>query len=67
ALDRKFLASDEFSRVQAGLLSLAPSAGFEHGLSMHQTKEEFTAVLKKISQFVPGAHDRLAKASPLVA
>nr|GEU69773.1 hypothetical protein [Tanacetum cinerariifolium] len=29
------------------------SAGFEHGLSMHQTKEEFTAVLKEISQFVP--------------
>ncbi|GKE17988.1 hypothetical protein Tco_1425565, partial [Tanacetum coccineum] len=51
-------------RVQAELLSLAANAGFERGLSMHQTKEEFAAVLKKISQFVPGAQDRLAKASP---
>ncbi|GJY47499.1 hypothetical protein Tco_0436562 [Tanacetum coccineum] len=31
----KFLASDEFSRVQGELLSLAVSAGFERGLSMH--------------------------------
>ncbi|GKE20001.1 hypothetical protein Tco_1431513, partial [Tanacetum coccineum] len=52
ALVRKFLASDEFSRVQAELLSLAASAGFERGLSMHRTKEEFAAVLKKISQFI---------------
>ncbi|GJY97045.1 hypothetical protein Tco_0513955, partial [Tanacetum coccineum] len=64
ALLRKFLALDEFSRVQAELLSLAASAGFEHGLSMHQTKEEFATILKKISQFVPRAHDRLAEASP---
>ncbi|GJZ32155.1 hypothetical protein Tco_0577591 [Tanacetum coccineum] len=59
ALVWKFLASDEFSRVQAELLSLAASAGFERGLSMHRTKEEFTAVLKKISQFVNGMQDRL--------
>ncbi|GJT53369.1 hypothetical protein Tco_0988423 [Tanacetum coccineum] len=39
----KFLASDEFNRVQAELLSLAANAGFERGLSMHQTKEEFAA------------------------
>ncbi|GKD24596.1 hypothetical protein Tco_1230810, partial [Tanacetum coccineum] len=39
ALVRKFLAFDEFSRVQAELLSLAASAGFERGLSMHRTKE----------------------------
>ncbi|GKD73617.1 hypothetical protein Tco_1331899 [Tanacetum coccineum] len=65
ALVQKFLASNEFSRVQAELLSLAASAGFERGLSMHQTKEEFAAILKKISQFVSGAQDRLAEASPL--
>nr|GEZ67511.1 hypothetical protein [Tanacetum cinerariifolium] len=53
--------------VQGELLSLAASAGFECGLSMHRTQEEFTAVLKKISHFVPGAQDRLVEASPLVA
>ncbi|GJR43829.1 hypothetical protein Tco_1311932 [Tanacetum coccineum] len=63
ALVRKFLASDEFGRVQVELLSLAASDGFERGLSIHRTKEEFVVVLKKISQFVPGAHDRLAEAS----
>ncbi|GKF71554.1 hypothetical protein Tco_0207668, partial [Tanacetum coccineum] len=41
----KFLASDEFSRVQGELLSLAASVGFERSLSMHRTKDEF-AVLK---------------------
>ncbi|GJZ34546.1 hypothetical protein Tco_0580363, partial [Tanacetum coccineum] len=63
---RKFLASDEFSRVQAELLSLAASAGFKPGLSMHQTKDEFTTVLKKMSNFMPGAQDRLAEDSPLL-
>ncbi|GJR26186.1 hypothetical protein Tco_1102418 [Tanacetum coccineum] len=43
-LVRKFLASDEFSRVQGELLSLASSAGFERGLSMHQTKDEFAVI-----------------------
>ncbi|GJX47574.1 hypothetical protein Tco_0272764 [Tanacetum coccineum] len=52
ALVRKFLASDKFSRVQAELLCLAASAGFERGLSIHQTKEEFVVVLKKISYFL---------------
>ncbi|GJR85992.1 hypothetical protein Tco_0210003 [Tanacetum coccineum] len=42
-------------------------AGFERGLSMHQTKDEFAAVLKKMADFMPGAQDRLAEASPLVA
>ncbi|GJX27134.1 hypothetical protein Tco_0233430 [Tanacetum coccineum] len=65
-LVRKFLASDEFSRVQGELLSLAASAGFERGLSMHRTKDEFAAVLKKMANFMPGAQDRLAKASPLL-
>ncbi|GKB98549.1 hypothetical protein Tco_0984686 [Tanacetum coccineum] len=51
----KFLASDEFSRVQGELLSLAASARFEHGLSMHRTKDEFGAVLKKMANFMPGA------------
>ncbi|GJU24349.1 hypothetical protein Tco_1162970 [Tanacetum coccineum] len=40
-LVQKFLTSDEFSRVQGELLSLAVSAGFERGLGMHQTLEEF--------------------------
>ncbi|GJZ51380.1 hypothetical protein Tco_0605895 [Tanacetum coccineum] len=53
--------------VQGELLSLAASVGFEHGLSMHRTKDEFAAVLKKMANFLPGAHDRLAEASFLVA
>ncbi|GJW83924.1 hypothetical protein Tco_0157069 [Tanacetum coccineum] len=63
---RKFLASDEFSRVQGELLSLAANAGFERGLSMHQTKDEFTTVLKKTSNFMPSPQDRLVEASPLL-
>ncbi|GJW07623.1 hypothetical protein Tco_1570046 [Tanacetum coccineum] len=66
-LVRKFLASDEFSRGQGELLSLAASAGFERGLSMHRTKDEFAVVLKKMANFMPGAQDRLAEASILVA
>ncbi|GKD74583.1 hypothetical protein Tco_1332865 [Tanacetum coccineum] len=42
----KFLASDEFSRVQGELLSLADSAGFECGLSMDQTPEEFVVTVR---------------------
>ncbi|GJZ90958.1 hypothetical protein Tco_0662885 [Tanacetum coccineum] len=45
-LVQKFLASDEFSRVQGELLSLAASAGFKCGLSMHQTKDEFADISK---------------------
>ncbi|GKA45451.1 hypothetical protein Tco_0738247, partial [Tanacetum coccineum] len=56
-LVRKFLASDEFSRVQGQLLSLAASAEFKLGLSMHQTKDEFAVVLKKMANFMPGAQD----------
>nr|GEW02692.1 hypothetical protein [Tanacetum cinerariifolium] len=63
----KFLASDEFIRVQGELLSLAANAGFERGLSMHRTKDEFTDVLKKMVNFMPGAQKRLAEASPFVA
>ncbi|GKE04287.1 hypothetical protein Tco_1396305 [Tanacetum coccineum] len=48
---RKFLASDEFSRVQGELISLAASVGFERGLSMHQTKDEFAVVLKKMTSY----------------
>ncbi|GJZ63896.1 hypothetical protein Tco_0620317 [Tanacetum coccineum] len=47
-LVQKFLASNEFSRVQGGLLSLAASARFKRGLSMHRTKDEFAAVLKNM-------------------
>ncbi|GKE82072.1 hypothetical protein Tco_1552072, partial [Tanacetum coccineum] len=66
-LVQKFLASDEFSRVQGELLSLAASVGFERGLGMNWTLEEFAEVLKKTSRFVPGAQDRLPEASPLVS
>ncbi|GJW73882.1 hypothetical protein Tco_0133252 [Tanacetum coccineum] len=51
-LVRKFLTFDEFSRVQGELLSLAASAGFERELSMHQTKDEFDVVLKKMAHFI---------------
>ncbi|GKA61159.1 hypothetical protein Tco_0760566 [Tanacetum coccineum] len=67
SLVQKFLASDEFIIVQGDHLSLVVSAGFECGLSMHQTQEEFAIVLNKISHFLPGAQGRLAEASPLVA
>ncbi|GJW98074.1 hypothetical protein Tco_0179882 [Tanacetum coccineum] len=66
-LVQKFLASDEFSRVQGELLSLAASVGFERGLSMHRVKDEFAAMLKKMANFMPSAQDRLAEASPLDA
>ncbi|GJX68088.1 hypothetical protein Tco_0303815 [Tanacetum coccineum] len=65
-LVQKFLASDEFSRVQGKLLSLATSFGFERGLSMHRTKDEFADMLKKMVNFMPGAQERLAEASPLL-
>ncbi|GKB76460.1 hypothetical protein Tco_0943355 [Tanacetum coccineum] len=54
-LVRKFLASDEFSKVQGELVSLAASAGFKRGLSMHQTKDEFVVMLKKMASFMPGS------------
>ncbi|GJW16603.1 hypothetical protein Tco_0024039 [Tanacetum coccineum] len=57
----------KFSRVQGELLSLAVSAGLECGLSMHRTKDEFADVLKKMVNFMPGAQERLAEASLLVA
>nr|GEX94237.1 hypothetical protein [Tanacetum cinerariifolium] len=41
--------------VQGELFSLATSAGFKYGLSMNQTENEFAAVLKKMTHFVPGA------------
>ncbi|GKA88789.1 hypothetical protein Tco_0810553 [Tanacetum coccineum] len=67
SLVRKFLASDEFSRLQGELLSLTANAGFERGLHMDRTQEQFDVALKKISHFVPGAHSRLIKATLLVA
>ncbi|GJR37619.1 hypothetical protein Tco_1213303 [Tanacetum coccineum] len=52
--------SPEFaSFFQDELLSLAASAGFERGLSMHRAKDEFVAVLKKMAHFVPGAHESI--------
>ncbi|GJY47839.1 hypothetical protein Tco_0437795 [Tanacetum coccineum] len=41
--------------------------GFERGLSMHRTKDEFAIVLKKMANFMHDAHDRLTEASLLVA
>ncbi|GKE33257.1 hypothetical protein Tco_1452579 [Tanacetum coccineum] len=55
------------SEIQGELLSLAASAGFKRGFSMHQTKDEFAVVLKNMVNFMPGAQDRLAEASPHVA
>nr|GEX06496.1 hypothetical protein [Tanacetum cinerariifolium] len=46
---------EEILHLKVELLSLAASARFEHGLSMHWTKEEFVVVLRKISQFMHGA------------
>nr|GFA76427.1 hypothetical protein [Tanacetum cinerariifolium] len=66
-LVQKFLAFNEFNRVQGELLSLAASARFEHGLSMHRTKDKFAIVLKKMAKFMSGAQDRFAEASPFVA
>ncbi|GJW37770.1 hypothetical protein Tco_0060690 [Tanacetum coccineum] len=55
--------------VQGELLSLAASAGFEHGLSMHRTKDEFAAVLKKMANFMPAnvPTSRDACVFPLIA
>nr|GEU79935.1 hypothetical protein [Tanacetum cinerariifolium] len=47
-------------------LTKIASVGFERGLSMHRTKNEFAVVLKKIVNFMLGAHDMLAEASPLL-
>ncbi|GKB38909.1 hypothetical protein Tco_0883851, partial [Tanacetum coccineum] len=49
-------------------LKTTPSnAGFKSGLSMHRTKDEFAVVLKKMANFMPGAQDRLAEASPIIS
>ncbi|GJS31290.1 hypothetical protein Tco_0491910 [Tanacetum coccineum] len=66
-LVQKFLASDEFSRFQGELLSLAANVGFKRRLHMDKTQEQFDAALKKISHFVPGDQGRLIEATPLVA
>ncbi|GJW30332.1 hypothetical protein Tco_0047207 [Tanacetum coccineum] len=62
---------EEILRLKATPLEFASffhgHTGFECGLSMHQTKDEFAAVLKKMAHFVPGTQGRLAEASSLVA
>nr|GEV14596.1 hypothetical protein [Tanacetum cinerariifolium] len=48
---RLFVALNQATILEAErgeLLSLAASAGFERGLSMHQTKDKFATVLKKM-------------------
>ncbi|GKD48141.1 hypothetical protein Tco_1277117 [Tanacetum coccineum] len=67
SLVQKFLAIDEFSRVQGELLYLTANASFERGLCMDQTQEQFDAALKNISRFMPEAQSRLIKATLLVA
>ncbi|GJW65440.1 hypothetical protein Tco_0117324 [Tanacetum coccineum] len=61
------LKATPLDRVQGELLSLVTNAEFKRGLSMHQTKDEFAIVLKKMDNFMPGAQDRLAEVSPYVA
>nr|GEV35266.1 hypothetical protein [Tanacetum cinerariifolium] len=60
-------ASFAKSKAKGELLSLAAGVGFERGLSMHQTKDEFAAVLKKMDPFMPGAQGRLAEADTRVS
>ncbi|GJT16454.1 hypothetical protein Tco_0875160 [Tanacetum coccineum] len=67
ALNQANVLEAEKDEVQGELLSLAANAGFERGLSMHRTKDEFAYVLKKMAHFVPGTQGRLAEMSPLVA
>ncbi|GKA09205.1 hypothetical protein Tco_0688536 [Tanacetum coccineum] len=54
---------EEILRLKATPLDV----GFEYGLSMHWTKDEFADVLKKMANFMHGAQDRLDEASPLDA
>ncbi|GJU85534.1 hypothetical protein Tco_1293080 [Tanacetum coccineum] len=62
---------EKILRLKATPLEVASyfwgQARFERGLSMHRTKDEFVAVLKKMAHFMPSAQGRLAKASLLVA
>nr|GEX23505.1 reverse transcriptase domain-containing protein [Tanacetum cinerariifolium] len=56
------VSSEDF--LEGELLSLATIVGFERGLTMHWTKDEFAVVLKKMANVLLGAPDRLAEASP---
>ncbi|GKE83535.1 hypothetical protein Tco_1557277, partial [Tanacetum coccineum] len=46
----KFLSSDEFSKVQGELLSLATSVGFKHGFCMHRTKDKFAVIFEHAAE-----------------
>nr|GEV44293.1 hypothetical protein [Tanacetum cinerariifolium] len=63
-LVRKFLTYNEFSIVQGKLLSLASSAGFERGLSMHQTKDEFVVVVLKKMHNEEMVNDKVDRSDP---
>ncbi|GKD49557.1 hypothetical protein Tco_1278533 [Tanacetum coccineum] len=63
-LNRATILEAEKDEEILRLKATPPDAGFEHGLSMHRTKDEFAAVLKKMAHFVPGAQGRLAEAPP---
>ncbi|GKB57218.1 hypothetical protein Tco_0913404 [Tanacetum coccineum] len=52
--------------VQGELFSLASSTGFKRGLSMHRTKDEFAALLKKMAHFMPVHRVGLLKRPPLL-
>ncbi|GKB19001.1 hypothetical protein Tco_0852924 [Tanacetum coccineum] len=62
--------SNDARRVEAqirGLFSLAVNVRFERGLRLNRNEEQLDEAMKKISKFVHGAQDKLAKATPLVA
>ncbi|GJU78831.1 hypothetical protein Tco_1275901 [Tanacetum coccineum] len=62
--------SNDARRVEAqirGLLSLVVNVGFERGLRLNHNEEQLDEAMKKISKFMHGAQDKLAKPTPLVA
>nr|GFA61989.1 hypothetical protein [Tanacetum cinerariifolium] len=59
-LVRRFLASDEFSRVQGELFSFAASVGFERSLKVDRTKEEFAGVAHPLSTILQLEPKKLA-------
>ncbi|GJT65094.1 hypothetical protein Tco_1016574 [Tanacetum coccineum] len=64
---RKFLGSDEFSRVRREIISLALNVGFARGLRMDRNEEQLVEAMIKIFNFVLGSQGKLIEATPLVA
>nr|GEX08605.1 hypothetical protein [Tanacetum cinerariifolium] len=77
SLTNKAEKDEEILRLKATPLEFYPSfeansrvcAGFECGLSMHQTKDEFAPVLKKMTHFMPAnvPTSRDTRVSPPIA